>query len=110
MNGTLRRGVVASVVALGVGALVMNPGVARSAEEYGHVGSFYGSGTMDRVNVNTAGIELLSMTPGIGRTLAVAIVTYRDQNGPFASVEDLLKVKGIGEKELKALRNQVKVE
>ncbi|MBI5016990.1 MAG: helix-hairpin-helix domain-containing protein [Deltaproteobacteria bacterium] len=110
MTSTMKKGVVASIVALGIGAFVASPDAARGAEEYGHIGSFYGSGAMERVNLNTAGIELLSMTPGVGRTLAVAIVTYRDQNGSFASVDDLLKIRGVGERELKALRNQVTVQ
>lgn len=51
------------------------------------------------VDINTASAEALAEAiKGIGPTKAQAIVSYREQNGPFASVYDLTKVKGIGEK------------
>ena len=55
------------------------------------------------ININTAGIEELKQLSGIGDTKARAIVAYRDENGPFQSPEDLIKVKGIGEKTLAKL-------
>ncbi|MDE5734919.1 MAG: helix-hairpin-helix domain-containing protein, partial [Duncaniella sp.] len=50
------------------------------------------------VNVNTASRQLLSYVSGIGPTLASNIVKYRDENGPFATREDLRKVSRMGEK------------
>ncbi|SAY51553.1 ComEA family DNA-binding protein [Neisseria weaveri] len=49
------------------------------------------------VNINTATAEELKALPGIGPAKAEAIVAYRSANGPFKAVEDLKKVKGIGE-------------
>ncbi len=62
------------------------------------------------VNLNTAGVEELVRLPGVGEKTARAILDYRDQNGPFRSVDDLLAVKGIGEKKLQKLRELVVVE
>ncbi|NQZ22764.1 MAG: helix-hairpin-helix domain-containing protein [Colwellia sp.] len=49
-----------------------------------------------RVDINTADISTLSLLKGIGKKKAQAIVKYRDINGTFTSVDDLLKVSGIG--------------
>ena len=51
-----------------------------------------------KININTATIEELITLPGVGPTLAGRIVEYREKAGQFASVEELLNVKGIGEK------------
>jgi competence protein ComEA len=48
--------------------------------------------------------------PGIGPSLASAIIQYREQNGAFQSVEDLLRVPGIGPTRLSQLRQLVRVE
>ena len=50
------------------------------------------------VNINSAGIEELSLLPRVGATVAQRIVDFREENGEFKSTEDLLLVKGIGEK------------
>ncbi|MCS7252607.1 MAG: helix-hairpin-helix domain-containing protein [Armatimonadota bacterium] len=62
-----------------------------------------------RVAINTATVEQLESLPGVGPALAQRIVEYRRRNGPFKSVEELLNVKGIGEKKLEALRPYVKL-
>ena len=49
-----------------------------------------------RIDINRAEAWLLAALPGIGDTRAGDIVAYREQNGPFRAVNDLLKVKGIG--------------
>lgn len=56
------------------------------------------------VNINQATTSALEELPGIGPALAARIVSYRDENGPFKTVESLTKVKGIGSKMLEKLR------
>ena len=62
-----------------------------------------------RININTAGVEELTALPGIGPSYARRIVEYREKNGPFKRVEDLLNVQGIGEKTLERIRDKVTV-
>lgn len=53
------------------------------------------------VNINDADIASLMKLVGVGESKAKAIINYRNLNGPFKSVEDLVKVKGIGKAFLK---------
>jgi competence protein ComEA len=61
------------------------------------------------VNVNTAAETDLEALPGIGPVLAQRIIDYRTQHGPFASVDDLLDVSGIGPATLDEFRSLVTV-
>lgn len=61
------------------------------------------------ININTASETDLETLSGIGEVLAATIVEYRDQNGPFASVEDLMDVSGIGPATLDEIRDLVTV-
>lgn len=62
------------------------------------------------VNINAATVKELQGLPGIGKVTADHIVAYRTEKGPFAAVDDLIKVKGIGKKTLEAIRDLVAVE
>lgn len=50
------------------------------------------------VNINTADVADLALLPRVGPTLAARILAFRDENGPFKNTEDLILVRGIGEK------------
>lgn len=70
----------------------------------------YGSEDTDgRIDLNTADSRTLQELPGIGEAKADAIIRYRDMNGPFQSVDDLLLVSGIGENLLNSIRDRIKV-
>jgi len=49
------------------------------------------------IDLNSASLEQLQQIPGVGPVIAARIVTYREQNGGFRAVEELLEVSGIGE-------------
>lgn len=61
------------------------------------------------IDLNTADAALLQTLPGVGPATAAAIIEHRERHGPFASVDDLLDVRGIGEAKLAALRDLVRV-
>ncbi|WP_417540519.1 helix-hairpin-helix domain-containing protein [Microbacterium maritypicum] len=63
----------------------------------------------DRIDLNAADQAALETLPRIGPALAERIIAWRDENGRFTSVDDLLAVPGIGEKLLAGLRDGVRV-
>lgn len=76
-------------------------------------GAVPGDGTVGSsgglININSASATELETLSGIGEVLAATIVEYREQNGPFASVDDLMDVSGIGPATLEEIRDQVTV-
>ena len=68
-----------------------------------------GGGASGMVNINTASASELEKLPGIGPALAQRIVEHRDSHGPFASVDALTDVPGIGKAKLEGLREQATV-
>ena len=62
-----------------------------------------------KVNLNTATSEQLEELPRLGPEMASRIIAWRDENGPFTAVEDLMNVTGIGEKTFDALKDLVSV-
>jgi competence protein ComEA len=63
-----------------------------------------------KININTADEATLMTLKNIGKSKASAIIDYRQKNGPFKSVDDLTKVKGIGDKTLAQLKDQLTIE
>jgi competence protein ComEA len=84
-------------------ALVSGSSISFGADGSAHIGRMTGAQLMVlglALDLNQAPAEDLQAIPGIGPALARRIITYREMHGPFAQVDDLLKVKGMGEKSL----------
>lgn len=62
-----------------------------------------------KVNINTATIEELDKLPGIGIKTAELIIEYRSRNGKFRDIDELLNIKGIGQKKFQKLQDLVTV-
>ena len=60
-----------------------------------------------KVNINSAGIEELALLPRVGEVVAARIVEFREANGAFEATEDLMLVKGIGERTFELIEPHV---
>jgi competence protein ComEA len=109
-DADLRSVNLAALVTDGQQIIVWKKGSGGSVVTSGGGGVPAGSGSADQpVNINTATLDQLESLPGIGPALGQRIIDYRTQHGPFASVDDLVDVSGIGEKRLEDLRPLVTV-
>ena len=81
------------------------PGVAAQAKPQASAKS----GSTQVVNVNTASAADFEALPGIGPKMAARIIEYRQKNGPFKKVEELMNVRGLGEKNFLKLKAQLTI-
>lgn len=63
----------------------------------------------EKINLNTATAEQLQLLDGVGPSTAASIIDYRDANGGFSSVDEVINVRGIGDKKAAQLAEQVTV-
>jgi len=87
-----------SYVTIGLLAFVLGlslPGMGLAAE--------------GKIDLNIATAQQLEQLPGIGKEIAQRIVSYRKDSGPFKSVSDLMKVKGIGLKKLAKVKEHLTI-
>lgn len=89
--------------------------VPHKDEELGEIATF-NTGTTpvaesetQKVNINTADSTQLQTLSGIGEKKAAAIIQYREENGPFQSVDDLTEISGIGEKTLEKIKSSITI-
>ena len=72
------------------------------------LGIFSSAGYAAPVNINTAdAVALAESLSGVGPKIATSIIAYRKKHGPFAKIEDLVNVKGIGPKTLEKNRKDI---
>ncbi len=91
------------------GTQILVPRATGAVPSGGVPGGSSSPGASSQVNINTASATELETLPGVGEVIAQRIVDYRTQNGPFASVDDLLDVSGIGDATLAEMRDMVTV-
>ena len=89
------------------GVLVAQPHLAQAAQAKSGDRTAVKPAAM--VNINPASVTELQTLPGIGATTAARIVEYRQKNGPFKKIEELMNVRGIGEKSFLKLKPQLTV-
>ncbi|HQF86113.1 MAG TPA: helix-hairpin-helix domain-containing protein [Acidobacteriota bacterium] len=97
------------IVGLMLAVLIALPPVIL-AEGSGNDTSKGPADTVRKININTATAAELEELPGIGPKTAQRIVEWRKENGKFQRVEDLMAVKGIGEKKMAQLKPLVTVQ
>jgi competence protein ComEA len=98
MRGKQIRRVFALALCLGL-ALMSASAMAQKSK----------SNLTEKVNLNTASIEQLQTLPGIGPSLAKTILDYRTKSGKFTRIEELLNVKGMGEKKFQKIKDRLVV-
>jgi comEA protein len=97
-NKTKKRAILslALVVLLTAFFFIPDPAAARQSNK--------------KININTASLAELQTLPKIGPKIAQRIIDFREENGKFSSITDLLKVKGIGEKTFEQLKDSITVD
>ncbi len=63
----------------------------------------------NKININTADTQGLESLPGIGPSLAQAIINYRNENGSFQNISDIKNVKGIGDARFETIKDKITV-
>ncbi|MFN1835048.1 ComEA family DNA-binding protein [Balneola sp. MJW-20] len=80
------------------------PDTARIRKDVKNTGEL-----MEPVSVNMAGLKELTRLPGIGPSYAQRIIDYRNEHGGFKSLDELIRIKGIGKKRLESIRPYIKL-
>jgi competence protein ComEA len=98
------RIVIAVLLALGFGVVT-----SAAQEASRRTGTSSSASAAAPINLNTASVAQLETLPGIGKSTAERILEYRQKNGSFKKVEDLMNVRGVGEKSFLKLKPLITV-
>ena len=82
---------------------------ASSKSKSKKVGASKGKITSGTININTATVAQYEQLPGVGAVMAARILAYRTAHGPFASIDDLTKVSGMGKSKFANLKSFVRI-
>ncbi|WP_226535228.1 helix-hairpin-helix domain-containing protein [Fictibacillus halophilus] len=82
--------------------------VAGKGEEVHPLSSDKGNDKGDLLNINSADLSELQTLSGVGPSKAQSIISYREEFGPFKTIDQLLKVRGIGEKTIEEWKDKIK--
>ena len=99
-----------SIALLVMFCAVANPAVAAELQSSAAETDSPATEGTDRVELNTADKAALETLPGVGPRTAELIIEYRAENGGFEKIEDLMNVRGIGERTFLRLRELVRVD
>jgi competence protein ComEA len=103
----MHRFLVAMVILTAIGVAQPAPALAQTAKTAGAAKAK--ATAANPINLNSASVAQLQTLPGIGASTAQRIVEYRQKNGSFKKVEELMNVKGIGEKSFLKLKPLITV-
>ncbi len=85
----------------------MSPSVAGAAQQKSGPRAGAKPAVTSAININSASAAQLEALPGIGAKTAARIIEYRQKNGPFKKIEELMNVRGVGEKNFLKLKGQI---
>ena len=92
-----------------VSFITVQPAATSAAQHKSNARSAAKPAPAGPININTASASDLDGLPGIGAKTAARIVEYRQKNGPFKKIEELMNVRGVGEKNFLKLKTQIAV-
>jgi competence protein ComEA len=94
---------------LGLSAALALASAASAGQKQAGEGADKKAAVATTVNINTAGVAELESLPGVGTKTAQRIVDYRQKNGAFKKIEELMNVQGIGEKSFLKIKDRLTV-